>query len=389
MDKLSPTPEQISSLTRAGGSQYFGRFSRVVDPGARKVVLPISAIDAISPAFQHTKEQLFRPFRAGQWAKLAFVGLLAGELTTGSCGNFSGNYHAPRNPNHFIAPALPNLDPVLLVVLVVLLLLLGFVFWFALLYISSVMRFVLFDSVISKKCEIQNGWNRRQGPALHYFIWQIVFALAMGLGLIILLGIPAAIAFAAGWLTNPKQHLAPLILLGIMVFLAVFAFLVLLAVVHVLTKDFVIPQMALEKLSAFQAWSRLLRKLSAERGAYVGYVVMKIVLTLGVGIILGIITTLVVLIVLIPVGGIGAVIVFAGKTAGLGWNLYTITVAVVVGCILLAIILYVVSFISVPAMVFFPAYAIYFFAPRYPALEAILHPAPPPPLLPPLPAVIE
>ncbi|MGB2834648.1 MAG: hypothetical protein WBC30_03385, partial [Candidatus Sulfotelmatobacter sp.] len=36
--------------------------------------------------------------------------------------------------------------------------------------------------------------------------------------------------------------------------------------------------------------------------------------------------------------------------------------------------LYVVSLISVPVIVFFPAYSIYFFAARYPALSAALYP---------------
>jgi hypothetical protein len=85
----------------------------------------------------------------------------------------------------------------------------------------------------------------------------------------------------------------------------------------------------------------------------------------------------VVIILLIPVGGFGVVAVLAGKAAGLTWNLYTITVAVVVGCVVLAILLYVVSLISVPAIVFFPAYSIYFFASRYPALDVILRPPPP------------
>jgi hypothetical protein len=52
------------------------------------------------------------------------------------------------------------------------------------------------------------------------------------------------------------------------------------------------------------------------------------------------------------------------------------------------LLLYVFSLVSVPVIVFFPAYSIYFFAARYPALEAMLHPvaAPqePPPLPPPL-----
>jgi hypothetical protein len=83
--------------------------------------------------------------------------------------------------------------------------------------------------------------------------------------------------------------------------------------------------------------------------------------------------------VLIPAGGLGLLAVFGGKAAGLTWNLYTISIAIVVGCMLLAVILYIVSLISVPATVFFPAYALYFFAARYAPLNALLHPAPPPP----------
>jgi hypothetical protein len=339
--------------------------------------LAISAIDAISPAFQHTKQQLFQPFRAGQWARLALVGLLAGELTTGSCNGINTNVQAPRHPNQFLAPSLPNIDPALLVLLVALLLVLGLVFWILLLYINSVMRFILFDSVIAKNCAIRRGWNLRQGPGLHYFVWQILFSLAVFAGFIIFIGIPAAFAFAAGWLTKPKEHLAPLILFGMALFLVVLAFGLLAAVVHVFTKDFVIPQMAIENISAFQAWGRLLPMLDAEKGPYFGYVLMKVVMALGVGIVVGIITTVVILVTLIPIGGLGALFVLAGKAAGFSWNLYTITLAVVVGCLLLAAILYVVSVISVPAMVFFPAYSIYFFASRYPALDALIHPAPP------------
>jgi hypothetical protein len=89
---------------------------------------------------------------------------------------------------------------------------------------------------------------------------------------------------------------------------------------------------------------------------------------------------------LIPIGGLSAVAVIGGMAAGLTWNLYTITLAVVAGTIAIFTLLYVVSLISVPAVVFFPAYSIYFFASRYPALDALLHPAPPPAMPPPPPA---
>jgi len=349
--------------------------------------LPISAIDAISPAFQHTKQQLFQPFKMGQWIKLAFVGLLAGELTTGSCGNFGGNFQPPRHPNHFLSPAFPKIDPVLLVLLIGLLAALGFVFWIFLIYLNSVMRFILFDSVIAKSCEIGNGWSRRQGPGLRYFLWQIVLALAMFAGFVVLIGIPAAFAFAAGWLTRPKEHLAPLILFGIALFMVLMGFVLILAVVHVFTKDFVIPQMAIDNISAFEAWRRLLPMLNTEKVSYLGYALMKVVMTIAVGVVLGIVTTIIIVVLLIPIGGLGALLVLLGKAAGFGWNLYTITAAVVVGCIVLAAVLYVVSLVAVPAIVFFPAYSIYFFAARYPALERLLGATPLPPQ-PPLPSPV-
>jgi len=340
--------------------------------------LPISAIDAISPAFEHTKQQLFQPFRMGQWAKLALVGLLAGEMTTGSCGHFNSNFHLPKHPDHS-AVTLPAINPAGLALLIAIVIVLGFAFSMLLLYLHSIMRFILFDSVVTKRCELGQQWNRRQGVAFKYFLWQIAFSLVTVLGLAFLIGVPAIFAFAAGWLTKPKEHLAPLILCGIALFLVIMAFFLVCAVVQVLTKDFVIPQMALENLDAFEAWHRLLPMLSAEKGPYFGYLLMKIVMAIAAGILLAIVATIAVLIVLIPVGGFGALAVLAGKAVGLQWNVYTITLAVVVGSIVLLVFFYLIALAAVPIMVFFPAYSIYFLASRYPGLAMALHPAPPAP----------
>ena len=118
--------------------------------------------------------------------------------------------------------------------------------------------------------------------------------------------------------------------------------------------------------------------LRAEKGSYVGYLAMKIVMTLGTAVVVGIVTAIVVLITLIPIGGLGAVAILLGKAGGLQWNLYTISLAVVAGIAAVGFILYVLSLVSVPATVFFPAYSIYYFAARYPALAALVYPAAPP-----------
>jgi len=350
--------------------------------------LSISAVDAITPAFQHARQQLLQPFRAGQWAKLGVVGLLAGELSSGGGGCNPGSFQMPTHPNHsqrLLDIGLAGANPMLYASLIVVLMVAGLVLMVLFLYANSVMRFVLFDSVVAKECRIRESWNRRQGPGRRYFFWQILLFLSWTVGLTILIGIPAGFAFLVGWLKDPKEHMIPLILGGMALFFVLMVFVVAQLVVHVMTKDFVVPQMALEEIGAIEGWRRLWPQIKAEKGGYAGYLGMKIVLAIGAAVVLGIVSAIVMLLFLIPVGGLGAVAVLAGMAAGLTWNLYTITLAVVAGCLAILFILYILSLVSVPAVVFFPAYAIYFFASRYPALDALLHPAPPPPLISPPP----
>jgi len=343
--------------------------------------LPFSAVDAISPAFEHTKRQLLRPFRFGQWVRLAFVGLLAGELSSGGGCNVPSipNLNGPRHPGseHFLAPGLAGIDPMLYAGLIATLVIAGFVLAIVFMYISSVMRFILFDSILAKDCHIREGWTARQGPGWRYFLWKLLYTVVTLGALIVLVGIPAGIAFALGWFNQPKQHMIGLVLGGIVVFFAFAIVMVAMAVIYVLTKDFVVPQMALEGVGAIEGWRRLWAMMNVEKGGYAGYVGMKIVLAIGAAIVLGIVGFIIALIILIPVAGAVIAAVVAGKSAGLGWTVYTITLAVVAGSVLLAVFFFLTSLISVPAIVFFPAYSIYFFAARYPALSAVLYPAPP------------
>jgi len=343
--------------------------------------LPFSAVDAISPAFEHTKRQLLRPFRFGQWVRLAFVGLLAGELSSGGGCNVPSipNLNGPRHPGseHFLAPGLAGIDPMLYAGLIATLVIAGFVLAIVFMYISSVMRFILFDSILAKDCHIREGWTARQGPGWRYFLWKLLYTVVTLGALIVLVGIPAGIAFALGWFNQPKQHMIGLVLGGIVVFFAFAIVMVAMAVIYVLTKDFVVPQMALEGVGAIEGWRRLWAMMNVEKGGYAGYVGMKIVLAIGAAIVLGIVGFIIALIILIPVAGAVIAAVVAGKSAGLGWTVYTITLAVVAGSVLLAVFFFLTSLISVPAIVFFPAYSIYFFAARYPALSAVLYPTPP------------
>jgi len=340
--------------------------------------LPISAVDTITLAFEHTKRQLIQPFRFGQWARLALVGLLAGEI--GGSFNFSRGFNTQREGAHGpFGRSLPHIDPALLVGLLAVIVIAAFVFAILITYISSVMRFILFDSVLAKECHIRQGWNRRQSQGWSYFLFQLAYMLATFGGLVILLGIPAGFAYAMGWFHEPREHVLALVLGGIVVFFLLVVFFTVAAVLHVLIKDFVVPQMALEGIGVMEGWRRLWPMLQSEKGGYAGYIGMKIVLAIGAGIVIGIASVIMVLIFAIPAAALVIGAILAGSSAGLTWNAYTITVAVVVGCIIFAVLMYLLAMISVPVIVFFPAYSIYFFAPRYRALSLVLYPPPPPP----------
>jgi hypothetical protein len=360
--------------------------------------LPLSAVDCVQPALQHTRQQLFNLFRWGQWSRLALVGILASELHVGGC-NFGGfnfpSLHSKTNTTgHGFLPSssLPSsLGPFsssyisahlaqflgLILLGVCAFVVLAFVF----LYINSVFRFILFDTVLRCQCSISEGWRKWHRAGGRFFLWQIVFQIFVSLAMGILIGLPLAAALAAGWMTDPKAHLVPLIVGGILLFITFCIFLLATIATQVLARDFLVPIMALEGLDFADGWHRLLEMIGREKGRYAGYLLLKLVLAIAAGIIFTIIAIIPSLFVVIP----SVVAVVAARAAGLGWTVTTISLAIILGTMLLFLLIYLIALVSVPATVFFPAYALHFLASRYPTLDALLHPAPPPFEAPPLP----
>ena len=359
-----------------------------------------SAVDVIGSAFEHARKQLFEPFRFGQWARLAVLALATGEMSSSSGCNsgFKALSNMPsRFPNssqNFAAPSEVwsglGMDPAVIVSMVVVavvgLLVVGLV-W---LYVSSVGRFVLFESVLRRNCELGDSWTRWQGQGLRYFGWQLALSI-IGLGIAGILFVPLLLPVLMAVLRHHEKP-GPGLFVALLPMILVFAaFSLIMALIRVLTKDFVIPIMAMEKVGVIEGWRRLLGMMKSEKGSYAGYVGMKIVLAIGASVVFGIVSAIVAAIALIPVA-ILAVIVVMIVRGGLNWNAATITLAIVVGTILLAGLLYVIALVCVPVAVFFPAYALYFFAERYPTLHAQLYPQapvvrPPPFSSPPLPEI--
>ena len=126
----------------------------------------LSAIDAVSIALEHTKRQLFRPFRWGQWLRLALLGFMTGELSRrGGCsGNFPTSF--PTNPQDQQGGAdqllsAPHLEPQMaahIMLIAGVASLVVCVFALVWMYVGSVYRFILIESIITKKVNLLAGW---------------------------------------------------------------------------------------------------------------------------------------------------------------------------------------------------------------------------------------
>jgi hypothetical protein len=234
---------------------------------------------------------------------------------------------------------------------------------------------------------IREGWGRWQECGGRFFLWQLGFA-AVSLTLLgLLVGLPVLSAWRGGLFDHPADHVETLVLGGLLLFFLFCALAISAALVGVFTKDFVVPLMALEELSATDAWWRLWPMLKSEKGPYAAYIGMKIVAAIASGIVFGILTVIVMIIVLIPLVIAGIAIGAAAVGLGVTWSPLTIAVTVLVGAVVLFCLFWLMAMVSVPSVVFFQSYTLHFFGARYGRLGAILTPAPPaPPAAAPAPA---
>jgi len=180
---------------------------------------PLSAVDCIALAFTQTKKQLFAPFRFSRWARLALICLITGESAGGGGGVPSGNFNFPVShprdgkslfaiPNFDWGKILPWLPWILAGVVLIFFLILLWV------YVASVFRFVLFDSVLHDRCQFQGCWTRWEPCGRSYFFWCLaLFAVVMA-GYAVVIGVPLLIAWRAGLFHHPGEHIGGLILGG-------------------------------------------------------------------------------------------------------------------------------------------------------------------------------
>ena len=259
----------------------------------------VSVTDAAREAIEHTRRNLF-PVRVEKWLILGFLAFLdqCGRTINGGGGNGGGDGHhgdwpgGDRGLGEAVTEAVNTATAWLSAhaVAVTLAAILG------LLVIAGVMALVLWinargtfmylDNVASGRAEISRPWRAHAAPAQSYFGWRFGLSLAMifvvlfGAGLVAV----AAVAFARGRLEGAAGGAAALALLPVLLLLLLA--LPLLALASVALRDFVAPLQLTTGLRCGQA-ARVLEALVTEHpGTFVIYLLLKMVFSVGVGLVI-------------------------------------------------------------------------------------------------------
>jgi MFS family permease len=257
----------------------------------------------------------------------------------------------------------------------------AFVVW---IYSDCVYRFVLLETVVTGQCRLRDGWRRWKVAGRRYFAWAMTFACGSFLLVGIIAGVPALLAYRAGWFANPEEHLGLVIGWGILLVLVLIIVVASLAIIDMLGRDFLVPVMAFERVGPVDGWRKLFAIMDNEKLACFLYVLMKTALAMGAGVVFAIVNLMVVLILLIPLGLVGLIGYFIGQAAGFSWDLSAELLIAALGLFVLVAILYLIGFVYVPGLVFFQSYTLEFFASRYGPLGTKLQPLTPPVTPPPV-----
>ncbi|WP_276257718.1 DUF7544 domain-containing protein [Haloglomus litoreum] len=323
--------------------------------------MALYALDDLGDAFEVTRSFL-TPVEWRTWLKLAVVAFFVGVpganfsgFQTSFGGDGSGGPVPPGvTPNVDVGPQLWLIVGAVVAVVV----LVGLVY----LFVSSVMEFVLVDTVRTETVAIRRYWSDRWRQGVRLFGFRLLLGIVVLGSFLAIIG-PVVLSALDIGPASLGISLALLVLL-IPVFL-VLAFLA--ATIYAFTTAFVVPIMMAEGRGVLSGWRRLWPSLRAEWKQYLAYAVVGFLLSATGGVLVGILVLLAVLVLLLPFGilfAVGFGVFLVAEPAG-------IVVLVVVGFVFLLAVLVAVALAQVPVVTYLRYYSLLILGDIEPDLDLV------------------
>jgi hypothetical protein len=332
-------------------------------------MLPLSATDAITPAWQHTRRLLLGPRNPRLFFKIAAVAFFAEMLGFNSFGG-------PGHSGHGASPAFSGLLIAFIIFAVTAGLLIGFAFF----YLSSRLQFTLFHIVLRSETTVAPIW-RRYGAATWRWIGLkllFFFGAVLCLAPILVPGIIYLIHTFSPQSQDDSSHILAFIFAAVVFMAVVMVFVLAFTVGFLLLRDFGLPSMALEATPLRETVRRVLALTRSEPGQVALYLLLRFCLVIAGTLIAELLIATLALIIGAPLGGLGfglwAALHASGTAARAGmiggWVILALALLAVLAVALISLFGYLFTFLQ--------AYAIFFLAGRYPLLGQLLAEPPAP-----------
>ena len=336
---------------------------------------PLSAIDAIAPAWNHTRRLLLTP---RSWRLLLKIGAVAFFAQINGCNpRFSTGPHMHSLP-HALTAAFFTFAVLISIVACVLAL--------AFFYLGSRLQFVLFEVVLRRDTTVAPIWHRYGRATWHWIGLKLAF-FAVALLCVAPVLIPVGLRFYhatrsmnASAAEGAPPHFAAFFLSMLGFIGIILLILLLIGILYTLLLDFGLPSMALEGTPLTETVRRVVDLIRAEPGQVLLYLFMRFVLGLAGAVIFEFALVFGLLIALIPLGGIAAVLWVALHHAGFVGHAFMVVGWVILGIIFFALLIVACIMGSGYLYTFLQAYALYFLGGRYPLVGGYLEPLLPQPV---------
>jgi hypothetical protein len=304
--------------------------------------MTLYAVAAVEDALDATKELLL-PVDLRQWAKLALVVLFVGAgggfnvpSGGGSPGSGTGVDGSTGTPPW---EGLPSGTGELLVVAVIVLVAILAMFALAVLVVGPIMEYVLVECLRTRDVSIRSFWSEHWPTGLRL--------LGFRLGLLLVLLALFLPIVALGLLGTPA-----VVLLAIPLALFVVPLFVL---VNGLTTLFVVPITIVEDCGILEGWRQLWPTLRSQPKETAAFLVGFALVTIALGILVGIVVMLAALALLVPFAILG---LLAYVAAGSTFSLPVIAALAILAVVFFVLYLAVTAVVQVPMVVYKRYYAL-------------------------------
>ena len=245
-------------------------------PGKVTRMRELSAVEAIAPAINRTREFFFAPpFRWTTFLKLCLVAAITEGIGTNIQSN--GNKHAASPGSQ--GDVIFHFSPEMIAAIVAMSLLLIFV-GLLIVYLVTRLRFAYFHCLVTNTKLIRPGWEMYRPQANRFFrmnVWVGLCFLLMA-GLMLVPFVPGFIRLFRGIQSGNGPDVQLILSLAVPL-IPIFLLLVVAGIaLDIILRDWMLPHYAMEDATAGQAWSGVWERVSHEKGSFFAYAILRIVL---------------------------------------------------------------------------------------------------------------